>query len=97
MIEMGLVVAIGLLVTMAKMPWRWRMHMLSNPIFMDVVISILLYALHWGTFSGVMIAAIGTLVCSLTISAGRKAFGYVENGVYVPGHWDVSHHLSKAV
>lgn len=97
MIEGALLVAAGLLATMAKMPWRWRMHILSNPILMDVVISILLYALHWGTFSGVMTAAIGALVCSLVISTGRKAYGYVENGEYVPGYWDISQHLSKRV
>jgi hypothetical protein len=94
MIEMGLLVAVGLLVTLAKMPWRWRMRVLSNPIVMDILIAILLLIIHWGTFSGVMVATIGALFCSLVLSGGRKVFGYMEHGEYVPGIRNVSNKLT---
>lgn len=93
MIEMGLIVALGLIFTFAKMPWRWKMWMLSNPVTMDVSVFILLNMIHWGTFSGVMVAAIGALFCSMTLSVGRWWFGYVKNKRYVPGWVNVENKL----
>lgn len=85
MIEMGIIVGLGLIVMFAKMSWRWRMRLLSNPLIVDIVIFTLLTILHWGTFSGLMVAAVGALFCSLTLSVGRWVFGYVEDRRYVPG------------
>lgn len=93
MLEMGIVVSIGLLVTLAKMPWRWKIRVMSNPVVMDIAVLVFLMLLHWGTFSGVMVATVGALGCSLTLSAARKLYGYVENGRYVPGYFDVSSKL----
>lgn len=89
MIEMGIIVALGLLVTFWKLSWRWRLRMLSNPVTMDVIIFIVLCYLHWGTFSGVMVATIGALTCSLVLSALRWAFGYMERGHHVPGRFTI--------
>ncbi len=93
MIEMGVVVGIGLLVTLVKMSWQWRMHMLSSPLFMDALIFIGLLLIHWGTFSGVMVATVGAMTCSLTLSGARYLYGHVEKGVYVPGYFDVASKL----
>ena len=89
MIEMGLIVGIALLISMAKATWYWRMKILSNPLLLDVVIFTFLILLHWGTFSGVMVATIGAMTCSLILSAGRKAFGYYQDGDYVRGLFNV--------
>ncbi len=94
MIEMGVVVGLGLLVSLVKMNWKWRMHVLSNPMFMDAIIFVSLLLIHWGTFSGVMVATVGALTCSLTLSGARWAFGHVEAGVYQPGYYNVAHKLS---
>lgn len=93
MIEMGVIVGIGLLVTLVKCNWSVRMWILSHPVFMDALIFIALCLLHWGTFSGVMVATIGALTCSLVISGATKIYGSVQNGVYVPGYFDVSSKL----
>lgn len=95
MIEMGIIVAIGLLVTMAKMSWRWRIRLLSNPLVIDILIFLFLMLIHWGTYSGVMVATIGALVCSLVLSGGRKLYGYIESGNYVRGMFDISQHLTS--
>ncbi len=87
MIEMGLVVALGLIVTFCKLSQRNRLRMLSYPVAMDIAVFTLLCFLHWGTFSGVMVATVGALFCSIVLSAGRWAFGYIENGKHVPGHF----------
>ncbi len=89
-IESGLIVAAGLLLTFWKCSWRVRMWMLSHPLFMDIVVFIGLNVLHMGTFSGVMVAAVGALVCSGMLSLGRKVFGYVENKSYYPGFTNVA-------
>lgn len=85
MIEMGLVVALGLIVLYAKVGWKTRLWINSHPVLMDIIVFIFLNAIHWGTFSGLMVAAVGALACSLTISLARKWFGYIEHGQYVRG------------
>lgn len=90
---MGVVVGMGLLVSLVKMNWRWRMHMLSSPLSVDVGIFLALLLIHWGTFSGVMVATVGAMTCSLTLSGARWLYGHVEGGTYVPGYFDVASKL----
>lgn len=90
MIEMGLVVGLGLLVVLAKMSWKWKLRVISNPLSIDLLIFVLLTMVHWGTFSGVMVATVGALVCSIVLSIARRAVGYIDNGLYVRGWSDVS-------
>lgn len=94
MIEMGLVVGIALLISMAKMSWYWKLKVLSNPLLVDAIVFAFLIVIHWGTFSGVMVATIGAMVCSLILSAGRKAYGHMEKGDYIPGYMDISKKLN---
>lgn len=93
MLEMGIVVGLGLLVTLVKLNWKWRMKILSNPLAMDIVVFVLLCFLHWGTYSGVMVATVGALFCSIVLSIARKCVGYIEEGRYVPGIWNVENKL----
>jgi hypothetical protein len=89
MLEMGLVVAIGLIAMFCKLSWKWRIRLLSYPLALDLFVFVALNALHWGTFSGVMVAAVGALFCSMCISLGRRLFGYVERGHYIPGKFNI--------
>lgn len=85
-IESGLIVAAGLLLAFFKCGWRWRLAMLSHPFAMDIGIFITLNIIHMGTFSGVMVAATGSLVASALISLGRFVFGFIQtDGYYKPG------------
>ena len=88
-IESGVIVALGLVFTFFKLSWRMRLIMLGRPLLMDLVVFVGLNALHWGTFSGVMVAAVGALVCSALISIGRKCVGFIAKGQYFPGHLNV--------
>ena len=90
MIEMGLLVGIGLIVTACKLNWRWRLWMFSHPLLMDVLIFVFLTAIHWGSFTGVMVATFGALTCSLVLAAGRKLFGHQDARGYVPGMFSVA-------
>ena len=84
-IESGVIVALGLLFTFFKCSWKARMWMLSHPLTMDIIIFVLLNILHMGTFSGVMVAATGALICSGMISLGRYVYGHVDGKIYKPG------------
>jgi hypothetical protein len=88
-IESGVIVALGLIFIFFKLSWKTRLKMLGYPLAMDTAVFILLNWLHWGTFSGMMVAATGALVCSALISLGRKAYGYIDKGVYFPGHFNM--------
>lgn len=94
-IESGIIVAAGLLFTFSKLSWSMRMKLLSHPLFMDIMIFVFLNLVHWGTFSGVMVAATGALICSALISLGRWTFGYIEDGVYYPGVKNVIREIQK--
>lgn len=93
MIEMGLVVALGLLVSLAKLPWRHKLWMTSHTLAMDIIVFVFLTTIHWGTFSGVMVATVGALFCSVTLSIARKVIGHVEGRRYHRGWYDVSSKL----
>jgi hypothetical protein len=88
-IESGFIVAAGLLLTFWKCSWQVRMWVLSRPLFMDILVFSGLNAMHWGSFSGVMVAATGALICSALLSIGRKCFGHIDRRVYFPGIWTV--------
>lgn len=93
MIEMGIVVGMGLLLTLVKMSWKWKIKTLSSPLLVDVLVFVLLLCLHWGTFSGVMVATVGAMTASLVLSGARKLCGHQVNGVYKPGVFDMSSKL----
>ena len=88
-IESGIIVALGLLFVFFKCSWKTKMKMLSFPLTMDIGIFVLLNAIHWGTFSGVMVAATGALICSGMLTLGRWMFGHVTKGKYYAGVWNV--------
>lgn len=93
MLEMGFLVALGLLASLAKLPWRGKLWMTSHPLACDVIVFVLLATLHWGTFSGMMVATIGALFCSVTLSLARRLIGFVDRGNYQRGFFDVSQRL----
>jgi ascorbate-specific PTS system EIIC-type component UlaA len=93
MLEMGILVALGILVTLAKVPWRQKLWMTGHPLLMDAIVFAFLIAIHWGTFSGVMVASIGALFCSLTLSAAKYLVGHITAGRYYPGRFNVLHKI----
>lgn len=93
MLEMGILVALGLLVTLAKLPWRGKLWLTSHPLLTDATVFVALAILHWGTFSGMMVATIGAFFCSIVLTLARKCIGFVESGRYVRGWLDVSHRI----
>lgn len=92
-IESGCIVALGIIIIFFKSPWKARMWFISNPLKVDAFIFVVLNALHWGTFSGVMVAATGSLICSALLGLGKSVYGYTVKGIYKPGFTNIGSKL----
>ncbi len=84
-IESGVIIFLGLLLLGLKLPVRVSLRLLGRPLALDISCSALAFLMHYGTFSGVMAAAVAGLMCSGFTSTARYAVGYIEHGNYVPG------------
>jgi hypothetical protein len=58
---------------------------LNHDVALDLMVSVLVLIIHWGTFSGIMAATIAGLLTSLGTSGAKRLFGYIQNNRYVPG------------
>jgi len=84
-VESGVIIFVGLLLLFIKLPHAWRLRLLAYPLALDIAVSVLAYVLHWGTFTGVMAAAVAGLMCSGFTAAGRWLFGYSDRSGVRPG------------
>jgi hypothetical protein len=87
-IESGIIIFLGLLFIFIKLPARRALILLNYPVWVDVVVSVLAFIMHYGTFSGVMAAAVAGLMTSCFTTIGRKLFGYIDPKLnqYYPGY-----------
>jgi hypothetical protein len=97
MFEMGCIVGLGLLAILFKSPPKVKVAIVSNPVVTDVVVFTGLAVIHAGTYSGIMVATIGALVCSVVLSVAKRIWGYyVRRGgrkLYMRGYIDMSSKL----
>lgn len=84
-IESGVIIFLGLLLLGLKLEHKTSLTLLGRPLALDVTVSVLAFMMHFGTFSGVMAAAVAGLMCSGFTSFARYAFGYIRGGKYYPG------------
>lgn len=88
-VESGIIIFVGLMLMFIKLPRRTALWLLGRPLTVDVTASICAYILHWGTFTGVMAAAVAGLMCSGFTTIGRYVFGYIDDGKLHKGIIDV--------
>lgn len=84
-IESGAIIFFGMLLLGIKLPRRVSLKMLGHPLALDLSVSVLAYIMHYGTFSGIMAAAVAGLMCSGFTSVARYAFGYIKDKRYYKG------------
>ena len=77
-IESGAIIFLGMLMLGLKLKRKLSLRLLGMPLALDFGVSALAFAMHFGTFSGVMAAAVAGLMCSGFTSVARKAFGYID-------------------
>jgi len=79
-----MVFAAGALI-LAKLKRRWLLRALNHDLALDLAVSGLTYALHIGTFSGLMAATVAGLLNSLATGAAKRLIGYIDGNTYYPG------------
>ena len=93
-IESGIIIFVGFILIALKLDRRTLLKLLGKPLLVDLTASIIAYVIHFGTFTGVMAAAVAALMMSATISICRRIFGFIERGedgelTYYVGSWDL--------
>ena len=58
MLITGLTVFLGVLLILIKLPRRMMLRALGRPLLIDLTVSAVVYAIHWGTWSGTFAAAL---------------------------------------
>ena len=81
----GFMVFLGTAALLAKLPRRTMLRALHNDVAVDVGVSALVLAIHWGTFSGVMAATIAGLLTSMMTTSMKKLVGHSDGNMYYPG------------
>lgn len=84
-IESGVIIFLGMLLLGLKLKAKTSLTLLGYPLALDFSVSALAFIMHYGTFSGVMAAAVAGLMCSGFTSLARYAIGYIKAGKYTPG------------
>ena len=84
-IESGVIIFLGMLLLGTKLPRKTSLKLLGHPLALDLGVSVLAYIMHYGTFSGIMAAAVAGLMCSGFTSVARYAFGYIKDKQYHKG------------
>lgn len=81
----GFVIFLSTVLLLIKLPRRWMLRLLHHDITIDLVVSAIVLAIHWGSFSGVIAATFAGLLTSLATSGAKRAFGHIHAGRYYPG------------
>lgn len=84
-IESGVIIFLGMLLLGLKLKLRTSLTLLGYPLALDLGVSTIAFIMHYGTFSGVMAAAVAGLMCSGFTSLARYSVGYIKGGKYYPG------------
>ena len=85
MFTTGLAIFLGLVFIFIKLPRRTMLRWLRYDIVLDIAVSLIVLAVHFGTFSGVMAATFAGVLTSVGTSAAKKLFGYIQGDQYFPG------------
>jgi nucleoside permease NupC len=85
MFETGFAIFLGLMFIFIKLPRRTMLRWLRYDLALDIGVSLVVLAIHWGTFSGVMAATFAGLMTSVGTSAAKRLFGHIQDDHYYPG------------
>lgn len=85
MFATGAAIFLGIAFLLVKLPRRLMLRALHHDLALDLLVSVLVLVIHWGTFSGLMAATVAGLLTSIFSSAAKKLFGSLHAGVYTPG------------
>lgn len=87
MFTTGFAIFLGLVFIFIKLPRRTMLRWLHYDAVLDVAVTLIVLAVHFGTFSGVMAATFAGLLTSVGTSLAKKAFGFIKGDQYFPGYF----------
>ena len=85
MLLTGLIVFIGALLILSKLPRRTLLRSLKHDMAIDLAVSGTTLFIHWGSFEGVMAATIAGLLTSVATSGLKRLIGFIDGRIYHPG------------
>ena len=85
MFATGFAIFLGLVFIFIKLGRRTMLRMLGHDVWLDIGVTMLTLAIHWGSFSGVMAATFAGLLTSVGTSLAKRVFGYIQGDHYFPG------------
>jgi hypothetical protein len=85
MLLTGLTVFLGVTLLLAKLPRRTMLKALKHEVAVDITVSAITLAIHWGSYEGIMAATIAGLLMSMATSAMKKLVGHIDGDMYYPG------------
>ncbi|MBK7815016.1 MAG: hypothetical protein IPJ52_12315 [Rhodocyclaceae bacterium] len=87
MLTTGFTIFLGVALILAKLPRRLMLKALKHDLAIDLIVTVLVLMIHFGTFSGLMAASVAGLLTSLATSGLKKMFGYIDGNYYIVGKW----------
>jgi len=85
MFATGFAIFLGLLFLFIKLPRRLMLRLLRYDLVIDLVVSLFVLAVHFGTFEGLMAATVAGLMTSVTTTTAKRLFGYIKGDQYHVG------------
>ena len=83
----GFSIFLGLLFVLAKLKRRLMLRVLHYDVLLDIVVTVFVLYVHWGSFEGVMAATIAGLFTSLATTVAKRMFGFIKGGQDHPGRF----------
>ena len=85
MFTTGFAIFLGLVFIFIKLPRRTMLRWLRYDAVLDVAVTLIVLAIHFGTFSGVMAATFAGLLTSVGTTLAKRLFGFIQGDRYIPG------------
>jgi len=85
MFTTGFAIFLGLVFIFIKLPRRTMLRWLRYDVILDVAVTLIVLAIHFGTFSGVMAATFAGLLTSVGTTVAKRLFGYIKGDEYFHG------------
>ena len=81
----GIAIFLGLVFIFIKLPRRTMLRWLRYDVVLDISVTLIVLAIHFGTFSGLISATFAGLLTSIGTTVAKRLFGHIQGDQYFPG------------
>ncbi len=76
----GVVVWIGFLAVFFKLPSNLKRWLVHHPLVTDLIVTGMVFALHWGTLTGTMAATLAGILTAIFTTIAKPFYRGTSNG-----------------